>query len=344
MESIYRSTIMKKIKGFSKGFCLSALLLCLCILSGCGEEEPERERRSRRESRVEDEDESKDTRKDREEGTSTGGTSDEEGSKGDTSKGDTSGGAEVSDTEDPLTMMQLLGNMNEVEDTDPETFSDTVLWFNATYAPLTYSNGMDWRLAGGLTRTYYNENLIKNLLEQSWDVVDRESAIETIEWLKEEGHRETYREYLEELEQLGMLDLDVNEFLDILVNTEMEGYLYRYVIVYSMYREGMDEDVIAAWDLCRINQLCGDYYVCGYMTYEEAMDISLENSLILQEKYSSWDDLMDSYLLGYQFWQSDPCLTDDSPTMQRYYYYEELLEMQDGPYSLDWNMKLRKEW
>ena len=339
MESIYRSIIMKNIKVFAKGFCLSALLLCLCILSGCGEEEQDRERRSRRESRVEDEDESKDTRKDREEGTSAGETSDKEASKG-----DTSGGASASGTEDPLTMMQLLANMNEAEDTAPEIFPDTVLWFNATYAPLTYSNRMDWRLAGGLSRTYYNENLTKNLLKQSWDVVDRESAIETIEWLKEEGHRKTYREYLEELEQLGMLDLDVNVFLDTLVNTEMEGALYRYVIVYYLYQEGMDEDVIAAWDLCRINQLCGDYYVCGYMTYEEAMDISLENSLVLQEKYSSWDDLMDSYLLGYQFWQSDPCLSDDSPTLQRYHYYEELLEMQDGPYSLDWNMKLKKEW
>lgn len=106
----------------------------------------------------------------------------------------------------------------------------------------------------------------------------------------------------------------------------------------------VDEDVITAWDLCRINELCGDYYICGYMTYEEAMDISLENSLYLQEKYSSWDELMNSYILGYQFWQSDPCATDDSPTLERYRYYELLLEMQDGPYSLDWNMELKKEW
>lgn len=334
MESIYRSITRKKIKGLAKGFCLSALLLSLCMLCGCGEEEPERERRSRRESRVEAEDESADARKDREEE-----TSDEEASKEETSDG-----VAVSGTGEPLTMMQLLGSMNEVQDTDLETFPDTVLWFNATYAPLTHSNGMDWRLVGGLTRTYYNENLTKVLLEQSWNVVDRESAIKAIENLKKEGHRQTYRNYQKELEQLGMLDMELEVFLNTLVNMEMEGYLYRYVIVYSLYHEGMDEDAMAAWDLCRINQLCGDYYVCGYMTYEEAMDISLENSLILQEKYSSWDELVDSYMLGYQFWQSDPCLTDDSPTLERYHYYEELLEMQDGPYSLDWGMELKKEW
>ena len=330
MDSIYRSIIMKKFKDLAKGFCLSALLLSLCFLCGCGEEEPERERRSRRESRIEAEDETReaedesaDIRKNREE---------------------TSEGAVVSGTEDPLTMMELLENMNVVEDTDLETFPDTVLWFNATYAPLTYSNGMDWRLVGGLTRTYYNANLTKTLLKQSWNVVDRESAIEAIENLKKEGHRKTYRNYQKELEELGMLDLDMDVFLDTLVNTEMEGYLYRYAMVYAMYHEGMDEDAMAAWDLCRINQLCGDYYVCGYMTYEEAMDISLENSLVLQEKYTSWDELVGSYMLGFQFWKSDPCLTDDSPTLERYHYYEELLEMQDGPYSLDWNMELKKEW
>ena len=80
------------------------------------------------------------------------------------------------------------------------------------------------------------------------------------------------------------------------------------------------------------------------MTYEEAMDASLENSLILQKMYSSWDDLVTSYLAGYQFWRSDPMLTDDSPTKERYQCYLDLLKMEDGPYTLDWNLELEKSW
>ena len=128
----------------------------------------------------------------------------------------------------------------------------------------------------------------------------------------------------------GMMDLTEN--------------LYRYVIAYQLHQSGLDADFIAAWDLCRVNQLYADYYICGYMTYEEAMDASLENSLTLQKMYSSWDDLVTSYLAGYQFWRSDPMLTDDSPTKERYQCYLDLLKMEDGPYTLDWNLELQKSW
>ena len=106
----------------------------------------------------------------------------------------------------------------------------------------------------------------------------------------------------------------------------------------------MDADYIAAWDLCRVNHLYCDFYICGYMTYEEAMEASYDNSLILQEMYSSWDEMVNAYMMGYQFWKNDPALSDDSPTLERYRYYEMLLQLDDGPYTLDWNMDLEKSW
>lgn len=49
-------------------------------------------------------------------------------------------------------------------------------------------------------------------------------------------------------------------------------------------------------------------------------------------------------MLGYQFWKNDPCLTEDSLTMERYKIYEMLQKTEDGPYTIDWNMKLEKTW
>lgn len=333
MASICRSSIMKVFNSVIRGLCLLVLMLGLCTLSGCGEEQDE-ERHSRREPRVEADDESGISQGDQDESKELQSGQDREDPGEDAD----------SDTKEPVTMAQLLNEMNGSGSAEGEALSDTVLWFNATYAPLTYSNGGNWRLVGGMEPSYYNERLEKVLLERDWDVVDRESAVETIEWLREEGHRETFRNYRQELEEMELLDVDADVFLEAITSTEMEGYLFRYVIVYSLYQSGLDEDAIAAWDLCRINQLCGDFYICGYLTYEEAMDISLENSLVLQKKYDSWDELVNSYMLGYQFWKSDPCTTEDSPTLQRYQYYEMLLEMLDGPYELDWNMELKKDW
>lgn len=333
MASIYRSSIMKAFNSVIRGLCLSVLLFGLCVLSGCGEEEKDEGRRSGRGSRVEADDESGISQGDQDESKESQNRQDQEDPK------DTD-----SDTKDPVTMAQLLNEMNGSGSADGETLSDTVLWFNATYAPLTYSNGGNWRLVGGMELSYYNERLNKVLLERDWEVDDRESALETLEWLREEGHRETFRNYQQELEEMELLDADAEVFLETITSSEMEGYLFRYVIVYSLYQSGLDEDAIAAWDLCRINQLCGDFYICGYLTYEEAMDISLENSLVLQKKYNSWDELVNSYMLGYQFWKSDPCTTEDSPTLERYHYYEMLLGMLDGPYELDWNMELKKDW
>lgn len=221
----------------------------------------------------------------------------------------------------------------------------TVLWFNATYAPLTQSNGLNWEVVSGMEPTESNKTLNKFLLSRDWEIEDEASAMETIESLKENGHRAKCREFMEELDKLGILDEKNEEiFLQELMESGIEENLYRYVIAYQMHRSGLDADYIAAWDLCRVNQLYADFYICGYMTYEDAMDASLENSLILQNMYSSWEDLVQAYLVGYQFWRSDPMLTDDSPTKERYQCYLELLEMEDGPYTLDWNMELKKSW
>ncbi len=252
--------------------------------------------------------------------------------------------ADVKGKEERVTMAQLLGGSGEEKEEETDQLPDTVLWFNATYAPLTYSNGWNWRLVSGLERTQSNIELQKALLASSWDVRDRKSALETVEKMKETGHRGKCRECMEELKELGLLDLDEKAFLEQFSKSGIKEDAGRYVIAYFMHQEGVDADYIAAWDLCRVNQLYADYYFCGYMTYEEAMDASLENSLILQQTYSSWEEMVDAYMLGYQFWQGDLGLTDDSPTEERYQYYKMLQQMKDGPYTLDWDMELTKSW
>lgn len=234
---------------------------------------------------------------------------------------------------------------NERRSGKGEFITETILWFNATYAPLTYSNNCDWEMVGGVAPTENNKEFRKEMLSSGWGIEDRDSAIETVENLKKNGHREKCRECMKELKKLGILDeKNKKRVIQALMDSGIEENIYRYVLAYEMHQSGLEADYIAAWDLCRVNYLYADFYICGYMTFEEAMDASLENSLALQQMYSSWDEMAVAYLIGYQFWQSDPMTTDDSPTQKRYQCYLDLLEMEDGPYTLDWDTELQKSW
>lgn len=250
------------------------------------------------------------------------------------------------DSEKAVTMAKLIGEETDMTKPKSDPLPDTVLWFNATYAPLTYSNGWNWKLVGGLEPTEDNIETDRYLLMQSWSIYDQKTALEKADWLIEEGHRKTCRTYMEELRRMGLLDLEEKEFRKALLQSEISDsdHLYRYRIAYKMYQDGLDADAMAAWDLCRANQLYAAFYICGYMTYEEAMDASLENSRILQKLYSSWDEMMEGYLLGYQFWQDDPDVREDSPTKERRRMYEMMLQTPDNPYKLDWGMELIKSW
>lgn len=250
----------------------------------------------------------------------------------------------------PVTMADLVGETRK-EQQGAEELPETILWFNATYAPLTYSNGWNWRLLGGLEPTEENRELSKQLLENSWSVYDRETALETTAKLLKDGHRKKCIDYMKQMEEWGLLDLDEEAFVEQIITKDVGNEIGRYAVAYLMHQAGIEPEYMAAWDLCRVNQLYADYYFCGYMTYEEAMDASLANSLNLQELYDSWEEMVEAYLWGYQFWQGDPLgnMGDydseyDSPTQERRHYYEMLQQIENGPYTLDWNMELKKSW
>lgn len=359
MKSIYRSIIMKTINKELKKLCLLMMLISLCIVSGCGKTaDADREEKTV----TENENESKAGKFKKSKDEEPQDKEDEELQNKEDEEPQDKKDEELQDKEDekeqnkedkqesggsgtPVTMAQLMGEKGGGrESTETEELSDTILWFNATYATLTYSNGWNWKLIGGLEMTESNQDLQKSLLRSSWKVNDKDSALETIDWLKEEGHRESCRKCMEELQEMGLLDLKEEEFLDKFMESGIEENVGRYLLAYYMNQEGLDAEYMAAWDLCRVNQMYADCYFCGYLTYEEAMDGALENSLLLQQMYPSWEDMMSAYMLGYQFWQNDLMLTDDSPTLERYNYYEMLLKKKDGPYTLDWNMKLEKDW
>ncbi len=162
------------------------------------------------------------------------------------------------------------------------------------------------------------------MLVSSWDVTDRASADETLDWILNEGHRENFIDngkYLADEVKLG--DVAEDQRLDyVLENFDVtEEEAQSYLDQFAVYQEYGDT-AITGWDYCRALNLMSFYYLAGYYTEEEALDKSLEIA---------------RYMRGYEYWAEES-------SADRQAVYEDLKTRSDNPYTVDYNTTLEKTW
>ena len=73
----------------------------------------------------------------------------------------------------------------------------------------------------------------------------------------------------------------------------------------------------------------------GIMEYKEAVKIAFDTCKLMQENFTSWDDMVGSYTLGYQFWRG-------KKKKDRLKYYKRLKRM-SWIYKIAWNTPLKEE-
>lgn len=226
----------------------------------------------------------------------------------------------------------------EVEELSGVESTDTIQWFNNTCAVLTAVNHWDYTLFGGAPAGDNSKSTVQNLLSEWWDVTDYESAKETMDWLLSEGHRVSFAEEMDMMAEIGLADVSENERVDIILeNFDLsEEEAQDYADWFKLY-EQYDSDAIAGWDYSRAMSLLGYYYLAGYYTEEEALDQSLETAIVIQNTFASWDSLMESYFVGYEYWAGES-------SDERRDIYEEIKAAPDSPFQLEWGMTLEKTW
>lgn len=226
----------------------------------------------------------------------------------------------------------------EIENASTVEGTDTIQWFNNTCAVLTAANGWDYTMFGGLPANDSSQSVVQTLLSDWWEVTDRATADETMDWLLTEGHRVSFADDMEYIAETGAADVSEEERVDFfLENFDVDEEEARnYADWFGTY-EQFGEDAIAAWDYSRAMSLLGNYYLAGYYTEEEALDKSLEVANTIQATFDSWDNFMESYFVGYEYWAGDS-------SDERREIYDGIKTASDSPYSLDWGMTLEKSW
>lgn len=81
---------------------------------------------------------------------------------------------------------------------------------------------------------------------------------------------------------------------------QKEGHRVRYAS-----QNGIDPDRLLGWDYCRYVFVCGQAYVAGYMTEQEAWEKIGPVAQKIQQTYHSWKEMGESYLLGRSIWKSE---------------------------------------
>ena len=160
----------------------------------------------------------------------------------------------------------------------------------------------------------------KTLFEWGWGEFTYENAINMAEECLNSGYNKKYKEYC----CADMPSAEISSQYSDLQIKLLEQMKQQYP------KQGM-----LAWDLVRVLSIVGGAYMGGIMEYEEAVKIAFKACKLLQENFSSWDDMVSNYTLGYQFWRNER-KTD------RLKYYKRL-KRRSWIYKISWNTTLREE-
>lgn len=159
---------------------------------------------------------------------------------------------------------------------------------------------------------------VKKLFEWGWGEFTYENAKNMAEDCLNREYNVKYMEYCSTETPLQELTSKYTDFEIQLLKEMKQKYP----------KQGM-----LAWDLVRALSIVGGAYMGGIMGYEEAVKIAFRACKLLQENFSSWDDMVGSYTLGYQFWRGER-KTD------RLEYYKKLKKT--WIYKIPWNTILKE--
>ena len=168
---------------------------------------------------------------------------------------------------------------------------------------------------------------IRSTIESWWNVTDRESTLEIVKWLLEEGHHADADKALEKVRKQGLGNISQEE------RDDEESKMGDVCLIAESIEEngwcpgGQMPNSVIAWDLVRVVNLGRWAYLCGYVNEEEMWQIMQVAADTALEHFSSWEEYGASFVMGRSVWHGDP---DDSETA--YEIVSLLLEDDESPW------------
>jgi len=169
---------------------------------------------------------------------------------------------------------------------------------------------------------------VQDTLNSYWQVHTANDCLQLIYWLGGQGQRYAW--------QLDFAWLKHSDAEDRQTWREElpEGFEGYADLMEELAGENQAELDVAAWDWVRMADLALAGYLAGYLTSSQWRSFALVALWLLRSRYGSWEELAESYLLGYRLWQTQ---TDFSLSPELEITWQQLLTLPFSPLQqLDW--------
>lgn len=204
--------------------------------------------------------------------------------------------------------------------------SPTLQWMNTAGSILLADNNGNFRYMAGISYLGREENyqrMFRNMLWEYWEIQGHESAMEEMQSLLHTGMRARYAKEMQRLEKVyaGYSEEElIQEARRKNPKANEDSFLPKMLMAYRRY----GENALLGWDAGRAAYLIQCCYITGYVSMEEVLEIGVEAGKKAQACFQNWEEMMESYLLGGQYWQREDAGDPQSMTAGRWKIYEAL--------------------
>lgn len=158
-------------------------------------------------------------------------------------------------------------------------------------------NGDVWQYLENYDATSNKRARAKDALSRWWSINDAEQLREKISWASEEGHRMEFDEMAKALPKLTP-----EQWRALQAEMLRNRPLARRVDVVRKNAAKWGPNALLGWDLARCIALYEWGCVAGYTSEDQAWPDMIEKAQQLQNRYKSWQEFGNSYLLGRLYW------------------------------------------
>lgn len=149
---------------------------------------------------------------------------------------------------------------------------------------------------------------IKENLENFYGIADHDSAVETLDWLYQRGHRvffdaakQVYAGAAEGIDYSSLTEEEQENFMEYFMNLQSSLQYLSEGNYFSDVSQIADMSIIA-WDMGRLVMVTRSCYDCGYISEEEAWQYIENAHKACKEAYADWNEFTKGYVFGRAMW------------------------------------------